>query len=218
MALEIGIGISIQKNNILALKTSIERAMEQVPNPKGALMFTSINFTKEQIRDTLTNILPNIPFAGCSSFSEISNIAVSQKSVLTVLFGDDSFEFVSTHVPYSENGHNTGVIAGKEHAKKLVNFSPDCLYTTIALCGDGKLEGIDYLNGITDGLEKAIALSGGNAALFSDILEEIELQSGYIFNMNECFTDGIGLFTIVEKEPNSCKICYSFESSWTPVA
>ena len=112
--MKIAIGLSLSKNPEKAVEEAVKEALKTVPEPGLAVCFASIHLNQKRIHKALCDHLnPNI-ITGGSSYSEITNVGVTKRSVAVLLMSGKKLQTKFSVSKVFKNCRKTGLNLAKE--------------------------------------------------------------------------------------------------------
>jgi hypothetical protein len=96
--MQIGIGFSVERDHIKAVKEAVEKAKINISREKVdlVLVFNTINFNHPLVLSTISELLNNAPLLGLSSPAVMHNQGVSNNGLLIILFSFSEETYFNT--------------------------------------------------------------------------------------------------------------------------
>lgn len=166
MSIEVSIGISSEKNPLYAAELAARQALLNLKKGRLslAIVFSSIEFARQEVLAAIADIVDPAPLVGCSSLAVISSQGILKYGILIALFSLPEDVYLNTACS-EEAASKTSLEAGRELGDKLLygfrNIRRDCAL----LFSDGMMrDGNRMLEGLQERLGISFPLLGGSAS------------------------------------------------------
>lgn len=166
MAIHVGIGLSTENNEGLAVKDAIRQAVFNISLKKIdlAIVFTSINFAYPSLLKTIALYLGNVPVIGCSGAAIISDKGITKSGIVIMIIGFPYGVYFNTACVKGIKT-KTPLNAGEEFGNKLLYGFHDLRRDLSIFFSDGLAEeGSDFISGMQRKLGQSFPLVGGCAS------------------------------------------------------
>jgi len=165
--MHIGIGLSIEKDPLLAAKEAIEAASMAIQKEKAdlAIVFSTIDFAYSNILKTISFALKErVPILGCSGLAIISNQGIYKHGIVVMLLGLPEGVY-SNIACVKDIKAKTPLNAGRELGEKLLSRFQDVHRVLSIIFSDGLMEGSsNFIYGLQERLGKSFPLVGASAS------------------------------------------------------
>lgn len=166
MAIQVGIGLSTQKDPILAAKEAVSEARANIHNAKVdlAIVFSSIDLSCPPLLKAISNYLAGIRILGCSGAAILSNQGIFKHGVIIMLLGLPPGAYFNT--AYVKNiRERSGVEAGEELGEGLLHGFQGIRRDLSVIFSDGLIEsGSDLITGLQERVGVSFPLAGASAS------------------------------------------------------
>jgi len=181
-----GIGLSIEKDPVQAVKEATATANINIRNQKIdlALVFSSIDFSYSTIFRTIGSALKeNVPILGCSGAAIIANQGVYKHGIVVMLLSLP--EGVSLNTACIKEIKTKGPLnAGRELGEKLLYRFQDVHRVLSIILSDGLMDGSsNFIYGLQERLGKSIPLVGASAC------DNLSFSKTYTYYNKEVLSD-----------------------------
>ena len=165
--MHIGIGLSTEKDPILAAKEAIAMASINLHEEKInlAIVFSSIDFAFSGILKTISSALrEKVPILGCSGAAIITSQGIYKHGIAVMLLGFGQDVYFNT-ASVKEIKTKTPLNAGSELGEKLLYGFKDIQRVLSLIFSDGLIEGgSNLIYGLQEKLGKSFPLVGASAS------------------------------------------------------
>lgn len=185
MAIHVGIGVSTENNEGLAVKDAISQAVFNINRKRIdlAIVFTSINFAYPNLLKTIASYLGNVPIIGCSGTAILSDKGITKSGIVIMVMGLPQDVYFNTAC-VKEIKTKTPLNAGEEFGDKLLYGFHDLHRDLSIFFSDGLTEeGSDFISGLQRKLGKSFPLIGGCAS------DNLTFKKTYVYFNQEVLND-----------------------------
>ena len=186
MAINIGIGIGQDKDTLQAAREALRLAKSNLHAEKIdlAIVFSSVEFSQQNILKLISDTLGETPVAGCSSFALISKQGIFKYGIMVALLSLPEGVYLSTAF-IKEIGSKSVTLAGEELGEKLLYGFKDIRRDLSLIFSDGLMhDAAGFLWGLQEKLGKSFPLAGASAS------DNLAFKKTYQYYANEVFSDG----------------------------
>jgi hypothetical protein len=166
MAIQVGIGLSTQKDPVLAAKEAVLEARANIHNAKVdlAIAFSSIDLSCVPLLKVISNYLAGIRILGCSGAAILSNQGIFKHGVIIMLLGFPPGTYFNT--AYVKNiRERSAVQAGEELGENLLHGFQGIRRDLSVIFSDGLIESSsDLISGLQERVGISFPLAGASAA------------------------------------------------------
>lgn len=184
--MDIGIGLSTEKDPILAAKEASGTARINLsPSSKIdlAIVFSSIDLACPTLLKTIGGFLGGAPLIGCSGAAIISDKGIFKHGLVILLLTFPPGLYFNVAVT-KEIRTRTPVISGEELGEKLLYGSRDTRRDLSVVFSDGLIDdGSGFIYGLQERLGKSFPLIGGSAS------DNLRFFRTYLYFNREVLTD-----------------------------
>lgn len=186
MGIAVGIGISTEKDSLLAAQAATRKAVLQLNDkrPDLAIVFSSIEFAHSTVLKTIRNILADIPVIGCSSLAVISNAGIFKQGLIVALLSfPGSVYFNSASIQNINQDTISG--SGEKLGEKLLYGLKNIRRDFSVIFSDGLIQDNPaFIYGLQEKLGKSFPLMGATAS------NNLISKKTYLYCDNEVFNNG----------------------------
>jgi len=187
MSIQVGVGLSTEKDPILAAKEAVRIANFNIHNKRVdlAIVFSSADLASSSLIKTINISLgEHIPIIGCCGAAIIFNQDIFKHGVTVMLLSlPEEVHFNTAHT--LELAAKTSFSAGEELGQKLLyGFKGVRRDLSIIFCDGLIQEGSNLICGLQEKLGKSFPLVGGSAS------DNLKFQKTYLYFNQEIFSDG----------------------------
>jgi hypothetical protein len=153
----IGIGLSSEKETILATKQALQQARQEIGG-EGihlAIVFSSIDFAHSKTISTINTALGSVPVIGCTSAAIIANQGIFKHGIAIMLLHFSEGTYFNAASVKGITGTNAAE-AGNELGEKLLYGFKEMRRDLGMVFSDGLL---DDSNGFMQGLQERLGIS-----------------------------------------------------------
>ena len=165
--MHIGIGLSIEKDPLVAAKKAVEAASMAIQKEKAdlAIVFSTIDFAYSNILKTIrSDLREKVPILGCSGLAIISNQGIYKHGIIVMLLGLPEGVY-SNIACVKDIKAKTPLSAGGELGEKLLYGFQDVHRVLSIIFSDGLMEGSsNFIYGLQERLGKSFPLVGASAS------------------------------------------------------
>ena len=187
MAILVGLGLSTEKDPILAAKEAARLANFNIHNKKVnlAFVFSSVSLSCASLIKTISLAIgQQIPIIGCSGAAIISEQDIFKHGVIVMLLALPEGVYFNTAFTKDLTA-KTSLIAGEELGQKLLYGFKDVRRDLSIIFSDGITQGGSKLIfGLQEKLGKSFPLVGASAS------DNLKFQKTYLYFNQEIFSDG----------------------------
>lgn len=185
MAIQVGTGISTQKDISAAAKDALFTAKSNLRSTKVdlAIIFGTVEFSNSLLLKTVNNYLPGTPIVGSSGLSIISNQGIFKHGIIILLL---SFpQDVYYHASFVKDINRKGAIeAGKELGENLLLGFKNIRRDVSVIFSDGLINsGSDLISGLQERLGISFPLVGASAS------DNLAFKKTSVYFKNEALSD-----------------------------
>lgn len=177
MSISVSIGLSTEKNALLAAQLAARQALLNLrePNASLAIVFSSVEFARDEILAAIADIVEPAPIVGCSSLAVISNQGIFKYGILVALFGLP--EGIYLNVACTEEIDSKPALeAGRELGDKLLYGFRNIRRDFAVIFSDGLMrDGNGMLEGLQERLGTSFPLLGGSAS------DDLSFEKTYVY-------------------------------------
>jgi hypothetical protein len=184
-ALEIGIGLSSEKECLRAVHYAVTQATSTIGSRQInlAIVFSSIEFAHPAVLKKIRDLLGLIPVIGCSSLGIISSQGVTRYGIMIMLLALPANVYCHTACVQGVNV-KTSTTAGEQLGEKLLSG----LKNTYRAFGVSFFDGLMHdASGFISGLQKKLGMSfplvGGSAS------DNLKFLKTYVYFDEETYSD-----------------------------
>jgi hypothetical protein len=185
--MQIGIGLSLKKDPVLAAKEAVISANINLNSEKVdlAIVFSSINLSSSSLLKTISlSLEDSVPIIGCSGAAVISNQGIFVNGVALTLLSFSEGEYFNTAYVQDIKA-KTALNAGKELAEKLLYAFKDVRRVLSVIFSDGLIEeGSNLILGLQESLGTSFPLVGASAS------DNLRFLKTHVYFNKELFSDG----------------------------
>ena len=177
MSIQVGIGLSIEKNPLHAAQLAARQALLNLKEKSAslAIVFSSVEFAQAEILAAIADILGPTPVVGCSSLAVISNQGIFRYGIMIVLFSLPEGTYLNTAC-VEDMDSKTSLEAGRELGDKLLYGFKNIRRDFAVIFSDGLMRDA---NGLFEGLQGTLGTSfplvGGSAS------DNLNFKKTYIY-------------------------------------
>jgi hypothetical protein len=164
--MNIGIGLSTEKDSFLATKEALQQAMRNISQERIdlAIVFSSIEFAHARTIKTINNLLGPVPLVGCTSAAVIFNQGIFKHGIAIMLLTFPEgiyFKAAAVEEINSKNALN----AGEELGERLIYGFKNIRRDLAIIFSDGLMEdGSGFIYGIQERLGSSFPIVGASAS------------------------------------------------------
>lgn len=185
MTILAGVGLSTQKNSVLAAKEAVIQARQSLFGAAIdlAIVFTTIEFSNSPLIKTLSNYLPGAQIIGCSGLSIISNQGIFKHGLMTMLLSFPKDLYFHTGCVKNIN-EKTAQEAGKELGENLLSGLKNISRHISVIFSDGMVSSnSDLISGFQERLGISFPLVGAAAS------DNLAFKKTYVYFKQEALTN-----------------------------
>ena len=185
MSITVGVGLSLQKNPILAVNEALRLAGLSIDYQKIdlVLVFSSTNLAYPSLLKTLSASLEDVPIIGCSGAAIICNQGIFKEGLVVMLISLPTEMHIHTAC-VKDIKSKTPAGAGKELGEELLFGSKNMRRALSVIFSDGLMdEGSKMLYGLQESLGKSFPLFGASAS------DNLRFQKTYLYYNQELLPD-----------------------------
>jgi hypothetical protein len=168
MAIQVGIGLSTQKDPLLAAKEATLQARLNIHSAKInlAIVFSSIDLSSFTLLKFVSNYIGNPPIIGCSGAAIISNRGIFKHGLIIMLLGfPDSEGLYFNTACVKDVNEKFALQAGEELGDKLLYGLKNVPRHLSVIFSDGMIEkSFDLISGLQEKLGISFPLVGASAS------------------------------------------------------
>jgi len=166
--MNIGIGISTEKDTLQAAKEAVLQAKKNIKTAKISLavVFTSIEFAHINTIKIINSLLHPVALIGCTSAAIISNKGIFKHGIVIMLIGLSEGEGVYFNAASVKNiDSSNALVSGQKLGEKLLFGFRDIRRDLGIILSDGLLEdGTGLISGLQERLGRSFPLVGASAS------------------------------------------------------
>ena len=185
MSIQVGIGLSTEKDPVLAAKEAIRKAKSSFPTDKIslAIVFATIDLSTPTLLKTIGSYLNDTPIIGCSAAAVIYGTTISKEGVVVLLLSfPQGTHFNTSCVKEIKSKASLG--AGEELGEKLLYaFQGVRRDINILLSGAFLEDNSSLILGLQERLGKSFPLVGGCAS------DNFAFKKTYVYFDHEVIID-----------------------------
>lgn len=187
MGIQVGVGLSTEKDPVLAAKEATRSATLNIHNKKIdlAIVFSSVDLSCASLLKTLSMSLgENIPIVGCSGTPIIFNQDTYKHGLIVLLLVFPPGVYLNTAYT-KELKSKTALSAGEELGQKLLFGFKEVPRHLSVIFSDGLIQDSSSLiYGLQERLGRSFPLIGASAS------DNLAFQRTYLYFNQEVFSDG----------------------------
>lgn len=186
MAIQIGIGLSTEKDTLQAAQAAVRQARKNISTEKIdlAIVFGSVEFAHANFLKTVAGLLGRVSIIGCSGLAIISNQGIFKHGLVIMLLGLPQGLYCHTAC-VKEISTKPAASAGEELGTKLLYGFKDMRRNLSVIFSDGLLsDEAGFLYGLQERLGISFPLAGASAA------DNLAFKKTYLYFNDEVFSDG----------------------------
>lgn len=183
--MDIGIGLSIEKDPVLAAEEATRLAKIHIHNENIslAIVFSSVDLSCASLLKTIGASLEDTPIIGCSGAAIISNQGIFKHALAVMLLSLPQDVYYSTAC-VKDIKTKTPLSAGRELGEKLLYGFKDVRRDLSIIFSDGLIQdGSNLIYGLQERLGKSFPLVGVSAA------DNLRFLRTYLYFNQEIFND-----------------------------
>ncbi len=164
--MDIGIGLSIEKDSFLATKEALQQALRNIKREKIdlAIVFSSIEFAHARTIKTINSLLGPVPVVGCTSAAVISTQGIFKHGIAIMLLGFPQGIYFKAAVVKEINSKNA-LAAGEQLGERLIHGFRNIRRDLAIIFSDGMMEdGSGFIYGIQEKLGRSFPMVGASAS------------------------------------------------------
>ena len=182
----IGIGISTEKDPVLAAKEAVGLGKININKKRVdlAIVFSSVDLSFSSLLNTIRTVLDEkVPIIGCSGAAVISNRGIFKHGVVIALLNLSQNVYFSTAY-VKDIKAKTPLNAGRELGEKLLYGFKETHRVLSIIFSDGLIDkGSDLIDGLKETLGKSFPLVGASAS------DNLRFLKTYIYFNKELIND-----------------------------
>ena len=183
--MQIGIGLSTEKDPIKAAKEALKEARINIHTEKISLavVFSTIEFAHSDVLKTISALLGPVPILGCSSLGLILNQGIFKHAIAIMLLSlPEGIYFNTAYV--KEISAKSTALSGKELGEKLSYGFKNIRRDIGVIFSDGLMrDGSGFLSGLQERFGTSFPLAGASAS------DNLAFKKTYLYFGNEVYTD-----------------------------
>ncbi|MCM8782840.1 MAG: FIST C-terminal domain-containing protein [Candidatus Omnitrophica bacterium] len=182
--MQIGIGISKEKELLSALQDALWQAKKEIGNKKLNIgfLFSSPEFASSNLLKTLCIYLPQTPIVGATTLGVLSRSQIHRHSLAICLISSDNLK-ISTAV-VKDISKKDAFLAGQDLGAKLLEDFKGQKRDFVMLFCDGLLkEGSRLIHGLQEKLGTSFPIAGASAS------DNLKFKQTYIYYNDELLND-----------------------------
>lgn len=166
MAIQIGVGLSLQKDPVQAAKEAVRQARASIIKEKVdlAIVFSTSALAQPAMLKTISDLLSSTAVLGCSAAALISNQGVFLHGLLIMLLAfPEGITFNAACT--KEISAKTSLIAGEELGEKLLHGFQTMRRNISVIFSDGEMkDGLNFIYGLQEKLGQSFPVVGASAS------------------------------------------------------
>lgn len=187
MAIQIGIGLSTERDSVQAAKEVVQQARINIHKGKIdlAILFNSTDLSCATLLKTINNSLTGTPIVGCSGAAIISNQGIFKHGAVLMLLSFSEDVYVNTAC-VKEIKTKNALSAGEELGEKLLSGFQGIPRDLSVIFSDGLTEeGSDIIYGLQGKLGRSFPLVGAS------ISDNLRFLKTYLYFNQELLNDAM---------------------------
>jgi len=164
--MNIGIGLSIEKDTLLATKSALQQAKINLGKERVdlAIIFSSIEFAHSRTAKVISELLGSTPVIGCTSAAIISSHGIFKRGLAAMLLNFSEGIYCNT-ASVKEINAAGALSAGEELGEKLLYGFKDIRRDLALILSDGLMEdGSVFISGLQERLGRIFPIVGASAS------------------------------------------------------
>jgi len=164
--MNIGIGLSTEKDSFLATKEALQQAIKNIKKETIdlAIVFSSIEFAHSRTIKTINTLLGAVPVIGCTSAAVISNQGIFKHGIAIMLLTFPEGVYFKAAAVKGINPKNA-LAAGEELGERLLYGFKNIHRDLAIIFSDGLMEdGSGFIYGIQERLGRSFPIVGASAS------------------------------------------------------
>jgi len=187
MAIQIGIGLSTEKDTLQAAQAAARQAKSNIHAEKInlAIVFSSAEFAHSTVLKTISSLLGPIPMVGCSSLGIISSQGIFIHGIIILLLGLPEGIYINTAY-VKEVSQKSIINAGEELGEKLLygfkNIKRDL---SVVFFGGLIKDESGFFFGLQERLGRSFPLAGASAS------DSLSFKRSYLYFDGQIYNDTV---------------------------
>jgi len=216
--MEIGVGFSQHEDPERAGAEAATMARERVAQPRLAVVFGSTSYEQERLAGGILRALPGVPIVGATSFAEVSNVGVTEDSVVVALLEPTPGRVVTGFRPCSGLPEATGFDVG--HSLRDGAADGDVMRTVLAFCDMSFGSGDEYVRGIRRALDtEDVTFFGGSSSFDLERYHETgEAVCKYVYTGEGARATALSSAMLSFPRGGDVTMAFGFAHGWTPLS
>jgi hypothetical protein len=185
MSIQIGIGISAEKEPLRAAQEAVRQAKVNIKTKRVnlAVVFSSMEFAYSAVQKTISSLLGPVTIIGCSSLAVITDRGILKHGIAVMLLGLPEGVYCNAAL-VKEVGAKSTLLAGEELADKLLYGFKNIRRDFSIMFSDGLIhDGSGLLYGLQKILGISFPLAGASAS------DNLAFKKTYLYFNGEVFSD-----------------------------
>jgi hypothetical protein len=185
MAIKVGIGLSTERDPLLAVQNAIRQAKTNIQTDKIhlAVVFSTMEFANSVILKAIRNLLGSVNIIGCSSLGIISNQGIFKRGLVTMLLNLPEGVYCNTAFVKGISAKSV-TNAGEELGEKLLYGFKNIPRGLSVIFSDGLMrDGSSFLYGLRERVGWSFPLAGASAS------DNLEFKRTYVYFNDEAIND-----------------------------
>ena len=187
MAIQIGIGLSTERDSVQAAKEVVQQARINIHKEKIdlAILFNSTDLSCATLLKTINNSLGGVPVVGCSGAAIISNQGIFKHGAVLMLLSFSEDVYFNTAC-VKEIKTKTALSAGEELGEKLLSGFQGVPRDLSVIFSDGLMEeSANIIYGLQEKLGRSFPLVGAS------ISDNLRFLKTYLYFNQELLNDAM---------------------------
>lgn len=164
--MNVGIGISTEKDSFLATKEAVQQAIKNI-HQEGvdlAIVFSSVEFAHSITIKAISGLLGSVAIAGCTSAAIITNRGIFRHGLAVMLINFSAGVYFNA-ATVKEISFKNALTAGEELGEKMLSNFKDVPRDLSIIFSDGLMEdGGGFIHGLQERLGRSFPLVGASAS------------------------------------------------------
>ena len=185
MSIQVGIGISAEKDPLRAAQDAVRQAKINIETQKIdlAIVFSSLEFAYSAVQKTVSNLVGPVTIVGCSSLAVFTRQGIFKHAIAIMLLSFPEEVSFNTACVKDISAKST-VLAGVELGEKLLSGFRNVRRDFSVILSDGLIhEGFGLLEGLQERLGRSFPLAGASTC------DNLAVKKSYIYFDGEVFSD-----------------------------
>ena len=185
MAIQIGVGLSTEKDPLHAAQEAVRQAKTNIKTEHIdlAIVFSSLEFAYPAVQKTISDLLGPVATVGSSSLAVITHQGIFKHAIAIMLLSLPKGAYFNTACVKDISSKST-VLAGQELGEKLLSGLKNMRRDFGVMFSDGTLhDGFGLLSGLQERLGRSFPLAGASAS------DNLLFKKTYLYFNGGVFSD-----------------------------